>query len=65
MAREIVPILTRSGCNQGAEWCVHITLINTQPHDKTTADPLKDYSDFASRSVCMSYITAKASEAGL
>jgi hypothetical protein len=54
-----------SGCDAGAEWCVHVTLINTKPHDPTTADPIADYSDFVSRPVCTSYIEAKASEAGL
>jgi hypothetical protein len=56
---------SKSGCDVGALWCVHVTLINTKPHDPTTADPLKDYSDFVSRPVCTSYIEAKATEAGL
>ncbi len=46
-----------SGCNAGAEWCVHVTLITTKPHDPTNADPLHDYSDFTGRPVCTSYIT--------
>jgi hypothetical protein len=56
---------SHSGCDAGAEWCVHVTLINTRPHDPTTADPVKDYSDFQSRPVCVSYVDAKANEAGL
>lgn len=54
-----------SGCNAGAEWCVHVTLVSTKPHDPSTADPTKDYSDFVNRPVCVSYVDAKASEAGL
>lgn len=56
---------TGSGCDPGAEWCVHDTMINTRPHDPTTLDVADDYSDFAGRPVCTSFIDAKASEAGL
>jgi len=54
-----------SGCAAGAQWCVHVTLITTKPHDPTTGDPLLDYSDFSGRPVCHSWIDAKATEAGL
>lgn len=54
-----------SGCDAGAAWCVHVTLITTRPHDPTTGDPLLDYADFAGRPVCHSWIDAKASAAGL
>jgi hypothetical protein len=56
---------TGSGCNVGADWCVHMTMINTKPHDPTGLDCPDDYSDFAGRPVCASYIEAKATEAGL
>jgi hypothetical protein len=56
---------TGSGCDPGAVWCVHMTMINTKPHDPATDDVLSDYADFAGRPVCTSYIEAKASEAGL
>ncbi len=56
---------SQSGCDPGAEWCVHVTLINTKPHDPTNADPAADYSDFVGRPVCTSYVAAKAKEAGL
>lgn len=56
---------SKSGCDPGAEWCVHVTLITTKPHDPTTADPTKDYSDFVGRPVCTSWIDAKATAAGL
>jgi len=48
-----------SGCNPGADWCIHDTLINTRPHDPTTLDVPDDYSDFAGRPVCTSYLDAK------
>lgn len=54
-----------AGCDAGAVWCVHMTMITTKPHDPTTDDVLADYSDFAGRPVCTDYITAKAAEAGL
>jgi hypothetical protein len=48
-----------SACDPGAEWCVHDTLINTRPHDPTNLDVPDDYSDFAGRPVCTSYLDAK------
>lgn len=54
-----------SGCDAGAQWCVHATLITTKPHDPTAASPQLDYSDFAGRPVCHAWIDAKATEAGL
>jgi hypothetical protein len=54
-----------SGCDAGATWCVHMTLVTTQPHDPTKADGIADYSDFAGRAVAKAYIDAKAGEAGL
>ena len=54
-----------AGCDPDAVWCVHDTMINTKPHDPTTLDVEDDYSDFSGRPVCTSYISAKASEAGL
>ncbi len=54
-----------SGCNAGATWCVHVTLITTRPHDPSNASAIPDYSDFVGRPVCHAYIDAKATEAGL
>jgi hypothetical protein len=54
-----------SGCNAGAEWCVHVTLVITKPHDPAAPSPQLDYSDFSGRPVCHAWIDAKASEAGL
>ena len=54
-----------SGCNAGATWCVHVTLVTTKPHDPANASAILDYSDFAGRPVCHTCIDAKATEAGL
>jgi hypothetical protein len=54
-----------SGCDAGAIWCVHVTLITTKPHDPANADAALDYSDFVNRPVSRAYIDAKATEAGL
>jgi hypothetical protein len=54
-----------SGCQEGAQWCVHDALITTRPHASTTASPQLDYSDFTGRQACHSWIDAKADEAGL
>jgi hypothetical protein len=54
-----------SGCDAGATWCVHVTLVITKPHDPTTGTPATDYSDFAGRPVAHAVIDAKAAAAGL
>ena len=36
-----------SGCDTGAKWCLHDTLITTRPHDPTTYDLADDYADFS------------------
>jgi hypothetical protein len=35
-----------SGCDVGAAWCLHDTLVTTRPHDPTTYDLDQDYTDF-------------------
>jgi hypothetical protein len=46
-----------SGCNVGATWCLHDTLIINHPHNPNTFDLAKDYTDFTSgRLVVTSYI---------
>jgi hypothetical protein len=37
---------TGSGCNDGAVWCLHDTLITTRPHNHATYDLNDDYTDF-------------------
>lgn len=54
-----------STCHEGARWCVHDTLITTQPHTPTGASAQLDYSEFAGRQPCHAWIDAKAAEAGL
>ena len=58
-------VATSSGCNAGAIWCVHVTLVTTRPHDPAGASAELDYSDFAARPVAHGWLDAKASEAGL
>jgi hypothetical protein len=45
-----------SGCDVGATWCLHDTLITTHPHNPTTFDLALDYEDFSGRQVVTSYI---------
>ena len=45
-----------SGCNAGAVWCVHATLVIARPHDPTNVDPVRDYSDFVERPVAHAFI---------
>jgi hypothetical protein len=57
---------TGSGCDAGAVWCVHVTVITTKPHDPSGMDLTPDYSDYTGgRAVVHTFIDAKASEAGL
>ena len=47
-----------SGCNTGAGWCLHDTLINSKPHDPAFYDLADDYVDFGGgRHVVTSYLT--------
>ncbi|GJQ31200.1 MAG: hypothetical protein HBSAPP04_00390 [Ignavibacteriaceae bacterium] len=41
-------IAKNSGCNPGAKWCVHETLITTRPHNPARYDLEKDYTMFDS-----------------
>jgi hypothetical protein len=49
-----------AGCNVGASWCVHATLITSRPHDPANVDPAHDYGDFVGRAVVHSYIDGAA-----
>lgn len=49
-----------SGCNAGAVWCLHVTLIITKPHDPSNADATQDYSDFVARPVTRAWFDALA-----
>jgi hypothetical protein len=39
-----------SGCEPAAELCLHVSLVNTKPHDPSTGTPA-DYGDFTNRPV--------------
>ena len=54
-----------AGCLAGANWCLHMTLVTTQPHDKSNADGVPDYSDFEGRPVSHAWLDMRAAEAGL
>ncbi|MFO0612601.1 MAG: hypothetical protein U0414_08445 [Polyangiaceae bacterium] len=45
-----------SGCNPGAVWCIHMTLITTHPHDPADASGVADYSDFVDRPVTTAWL---------
>ncbi|MBK7866503.1 MAG: hypothetical protein IPJ75_05665 [Ignavibacteriales bacterium] len=50
-------IAKNSGCNPGAKWCVHETLITTRPHNPAKYDLEKDYQIFDStRKVVTGYM---------
>lgn len=50
-------IAKNSGCNPGAKWCVHETLITTRPHNPAGYDLEKDYQFFDStRKVVTGYM---------
>jgi hypothetical protein len=52
-----------SGCDVGAGWCLHDTLIINHPHDPTTFDLALDYTDFTSgRQVVTSYVDQAVSD---
>jgi len=40
-----------SGCAPGAEMCLHMSLVNTRPHDRQGASRTADYMDFEGRPV--------------
>ncbi len=55
-----------SGCNAGANECVHVSLVNAHPHNPAKADPAADYGMFDSaHPVEVGYLTKKAVEAGV
>lgn len=46
-----------SGCNGGATWCLHDTLITTRPHNPNMFDLAEDYQQFGgARKVVTSYV---------
>jgi hypothetical protein len=52
-----------SGCDVGAGWCLHDTLVIDHPHDPATYDLALDYTDFtAGRHVVTSYVDQAVSD---
>lgn len=49
-----------AGCNPGAVWCVHMTLVTTKPHDPADASGPADYSDFVGRPVSAGWLDLAA-----
>lgn len=55
---------TGSGCAAGAQWCLHMAVINSLPHDPWASD-VTDYYDIGARTIVTDYIDAKVDDAGL
>ena len=53
-----------SGCNAGASGCVHITLVNTRPHNPANGSGT-DYGNFAGRPVNTAWLDLKTGDAQL
>jgi hypothetical protein len=63
-ARFVKNVTLDSDCNPGATWCVHMTLITTQPHDRTRSSP-RDYEEVTDRSVARTWLEEAARDAEL
>ena len=52
-----------SGCNAGAQWCLHMTLITEHPHDPANASGQADYSQFdAAHPITTTWLTSTEGE---
>ncbi len=47
---------TGSGCLATAVWCLHMTVITTEPHNPAASSQATDYTDFAGRAVTTAYL---------
>ena len=45
-----------TGCNSGAGWCLHDVVITHRPHNPSTYDLARDYTDFVNRPVTTEYL---------
>jgi hypothetical protein len=45
-----------TGCNSGAGWCLHDVVITHRPHNPSTFDLARDYTDFVNRTVTTEYL---------
>lgn len=50
-----------SGCQASADLCLHVSLVNTKPHDPSTGTP-SDYGDFTGRPVNQWYLDATTAD---
>ena len=49
-----------TGCNSGAAWCLHDVVITHRPHNPSTFDLARDYTNFINRPVTTEYFDALA-----
>jgi hypothetical protein len=47
---------TGSGCLATAVWCLHMTVITTEPHNPAASSQATDYMDFVGRAVATAYL---------
>ena len=52
---------SHSGCEASADLCLHVSLINTKPHDPSTGTP-SDYGDFTNHPVNQWYLDATSGD---
>ena len=52
---------SQSGCEASADLCLHVTLVNTRPHDPSTGTP-SDYGDFTNRPVNHWYLDVTSAD---
>ncbi|HUS31275.1 MAG TPA: hypothetical protein VMZ53_22345 [Kofleriaceae bacterium] len=45
-----------TGCSAGASWCLHDVVITHRPHNPSTFDLARDYTDFVNRTVTTEYL---------
>jgi hypothetical protein len=45
-----------TGCTPGAGWCLHDVVITHRPHNPSTFDLARDYTDFVNRTVTTEYL---------
>lgn len=60
----LVTDASAAGCTKDSVWCLHISLINTRPHDPTGASGI-DYADFQGRPVETQWLDRRARDAQL
>jgi len=51
-------VVPGTGCRPGAGWCLHDVVITQRPHDPSSYDLARDYTDFVGRPVTTAYLDA-------